>query len=277
MPKTSRKTKTSKAAAEEESSGGSSPVNETTSEVILPKSGGIIKKKSGKSSKVQKEAELFMADVLPNLRKEMVQKKRANFDLTSFSDYFHTDSGYVPTFILPLFHFIGKSEVICSRYGAFDKRHCVKTSAGVDKVMWVSRNIDQSNLTEELMAYLNQKYSPEWYKIPSTYAARAKAASLAGFEGKFKTVLTNIYFDNFINREGVKVETINPVLSFEPCLPPPPPKIRTGKKKNDKESKEVEEGAEVDVVQPVDVGAQEVPIPPIIGGGGDDESSEEEE
>jgi len=184
--------------------------------------GGISKKKSKKATnqKMQKEAELFINDVLPNLRKEMVRKKKVNFDLKEYATYLKPDSGFVPTFCLPLFHFMGKNEILCTRYGLYDGKHSVKTTAGHDRVMWVSKNIKQDQLSEEMMTYMNRRFSPEWYKIPSSYGLRAKAAANNGHEGKFRVILVNVYFDSFINKEGEKVETINPVLAFEPVTPP---------------------------------------------------------
>lgn len=195
----------------------SEDVAAASTKVVVPsKKEKKARKQKVESIKKRKEVDMFVEDYLPNLKKEMLVKKKPSFDLSKYADYFKPDSGYVATFILPLFHFIGKNEIVCTRYGNYNGKECVKTNAGFNRVMWVSANQKKMGIDEDVMNYLNRRFSAQWYKIPYRDAFRAKAVASTGHEGKFKVILTNVYTDSFVNKEGETVQTLNPVLSFEP-------------------------------------------------------------
>lgn len=212
--------------------------------------GGIIKPSPFSSKKrTEKAISQFLTDILPALKKEMVKRKKESFSWEPYLPYFKADSGYIQTFILPLFRFLEKDEIICNRYGLFDNRHMVKTSAGFERVMLLSRHCDEEEFSPDVQQYLTKRFGKEWFKIPSKDGFRAKAASASGYEGCFKVILTGLFEDSFQDvTTGETVYTINPSLMYEPCRPPPPKKER--KKKEDK----------VVANAVVEVGAQETPI-----------------
>jgi len=191
----------------------------------------------------------------------MIRHKKEPFSWDNYAAYFKPDSKYLATFILPLFKFLEKDEIICSRYGAFENRHMVKTSSGFERVLLLSKHCDPEELTPDVQQYLNQRYGKEWFKIPSKDGFRAKAAAAAGHDGCFKVILTGMFEDSFIDSQtGDTILTINPTLMYEPCRPPPPKKER-------KPASSSKASASVTVPP---VGAQEVEIPPL-------EEEEEEE
>lgn len=190
--------------------------------------GGVSKPKNAAKKKKKEQAfSQFITDVLPSLKKEMIRKKKEAFDWDDYSKYFRPDSGYVATFMLPLFRFLLTDEIICDRYGNFDNKHRVKTAVGHKRVMDLSENSDVLELTPEMIHYFNKRFGVEWFKIPSKDGFRAKAAAAAGYDGQFKVILTGLYEDSFTdNATGKEVITINPTLMYEPVLPPPPKKER---------------------------------------------------
>jgi len=230
----------------------------TTSEkeekVTSPKisAGGVIKPSTASATKKRTEKAIsrFLTDILPALKKEMVRRKKETFSWEPYLPYFKADSGYIQTFILPLFRFLEKEEVVCTRYGLFENRHMVKTSAGFERVMLLSRNCDEEELPAEVQQFLTKRFGKEWFKIPSKDGFRAKAAAAAGYEGCFKVILTGLFEDSFQDTQtGETVYTINPSLMYEPCRPPPPKKEKKSKKTTS------------DVVE---VGAQEMPIEKLL-------------
>jgi hypothetical protein len=124
-------------------------------------------------------------------------------------------SKFKPTFILPLFNFLGKNEITCTRYGKFDngKRHMVKTTNGYEHASLLMGHCD---FTPEESEFLMKKYYAEWYKIPSKDEAKVNAAQEFGNKGHFKVILTGLYEDSFLDSEGNKIFTVNPVLRYEP-------------------------------------------------------------
>lgn len=249
-----KKQQTSSSSSTDSSS--STPPLVVTTPISKPSSSSAAKKKHLKGM------EQFLSDVLPNLKKEMLRKKKEPFDLAAYNDYFKSDSGYLATFILPLFHFTAKNEVICTRYGNFDGKHAVKTTAGFDRVMLISKNSDPEQFTPELEAYCMQRFGREWFKIPSKDSFRAKAAASAGHDGQFKVVLTGVYFDSFISKENTEVETINPILAYEPVRPPPPKKEKVPKAAVSSSSPK--ENPTVTVVPPPAIGQPEEDSIPLL-------------
>lgn len=217
----------------------------------------------------------FLTDMLPALKKEMVRHKKEVFSWETYMPYFRPDSKYVSTFCLPLFRFLEKDEIICSRYGCFENRHMVKTSAGFDRVMLLSRNLDSDEFPPDVQQYLTQRFGREWFKIPSKDGFRAKAAAASGYEGQFKVILVGMFEDSFQDTStGEMVYTINPSLMYEPLRPPPPKKERKPKqpKKENKEEEKEESKEEVEEEEGVvEVGAQEIPISPLPETDGEDE------
>lgn len=235
--------------------------------------GGIIKPSTAASSKKRSEKAIsqFLSDMLPTLKKEMVKRKKESFSWEPYLPYFKSDSGYIQTFILPLFRFLEKNEIVCSRYGLFENRHMVKTSDGFERVMLLSRHCDSEELPSDVQQYITQRFGKEWFKIPAKDGFRAKAAASAGHEGCFKVILTGLFEDSFQDvKTGETVYTINPSLTYEPCRPPPPKKERSVKPKavSSKEKKEEKEEEEEEDVEEdddhrrdlVEVGAQEIPL-----------------
>jgi len=240
----------------------------------VSKGSGVSKPSSNSSAKKRTEKAIsqFLSDTLPALKKEMVKRKKEPFSWEHYQGYFRADSGYIQTYILPLFKFLEKDEIVCSRYGLFDNRHMVKTSSGFDHVMFLSKHCDSETLSPEVQQYLSQRFGKEWFKIPSKDGHRAKAAASAGYEGCFKVILTGLFEDSFTDSQtGQVIHTINPSLAYEPCRPPPPKKERAApvSKKNKKKEKEEEEEEEEDGGDEggssilVPVGAQEVPLEPL--------------
>lgn len=228
-------------------------ISSENSVTTKPLAGGIIKPKNATKKKKKEQAfTQFITDVLPSLKKEMIRKKKEAFDWEDYSKYFRPDSGYVATFMLPLFRFLLTDEIVCDRYGNFDNKHRVKTAVGHKRVMDLSENSDVLELTPEMIHYFNKRFGVEWFKIPSKDGFRAKAAAAAGYEGQFKVILTGLYEDSFTdNATGKEVVTINPTLMYEPVLPPPPKKERKPVTKKPKQP--VEEVSS----------AQEVPVEPL--------------
>ena len=64
--------------------------------------------------------------------------------------------------------------------------------------------------------FIMKKYGREWFKIPSKDETKVTAAQTFGDKGAFKIILTSVYEDCFIDKDGKKVMTINPVLRYEP-------------------------------------------------------------
>lgn len=216
----------------------------------------IAKTKSKK--RTEKAIGQFLSEILPTLKKEMVRRKKEPFSWSNYEAFLKPDSGYVQTYILPLFKFLEKDEIICSRYGCFENRHMVKTSFGFDRVMTLSRHCDADELTPDVLTYLTQRYGKEWFKIPAKDGFRAKAAAATGHEGCFKIILTDLFEDTFQDvQTGQTIRSINPSLLYEPCRPPPVKKEREKKPRKVKEEEEEEEGGEEEErISP----AQEVPL-----------------
>lgn len=231
------------------------PSSASSSSPPISISSGSISKSSSSSAvskkKADKAIQQFIADVLPALKKEMTKSKKEPFSWEPFLAYFKPENGFVATYCLPLFKFLEKSEIICSRYGCFEGKHTVKTDEGFQRVMLLSKHCDTSELTPDMQQYLLSRYGKDWFKIPSKDGFRAKAAASSGHEGKFKMILTNIFEDSFIESStGKVIYTINPVLSFQPLLAPTPKKAKAPKKPSSSSSSP----------PPPAVGAQEVPL-----------------
>lgn len=175
------------------------------------------KQNTPKLNKKEKAIQQFMLDVLPSLKKTVKQQKsRSNtFRIREYGDtYFKSDSKYVPTYILPLFHFLGTEEITCTRYGNFDGKHMVKTSAGFTHASFLLNHCDELNENERNIVM--QKYGKEWFKIPSKDGVKASSAFRYGEKNEFKIILVGIYEDSFITDDKTEVLTINPILRYEP-------------------------------------------------------------
>ena len=226
--------------------------------------GGKSKGKGGNGKKIEKDIEAFLKETLPSLKKEMHKRKREPFKLSEYADYFKEKSKVIPTFLLPLFNFVQKTEVVCTRYGCFSGKHMVKCAEGFNRVMILSKYADPEQFTPDVQKYCTQRFGKVWFKIPPKDGYRAKAASAAGHDGMFKVILIGVTFDSFLDKEtNEEVKTINPNLLFEACLPPnksvssasqqnvdesaePAKKKRkrSSKKKSKKEDEEEEEGGD---------------------------------
>jgi hypothetical protein len=175
-------------------------------------------KPGAKKSKKDQTLEHFLLDTLPALRKNMKQAKiaQSSFKIRDHNDYFKANSRYIPTFILPLFHFLAKEEINCSKIADFDGKKFVKTDAGFVHASFISHQA--VDLTEEDVSYLMRKYGKEWFKIPSKDYVKAVSASKYGDKGEFKVTLIGVYEDSFVNSEGQEILTINPILRYDSCV-----------------------------------------------------------
>ena len=175
--------------------------------------------KAKKKSRKDQAVEDFMLLQLPSLRKELKLRKKnqAAFQIRdpAYQKYFSPNSKFTPTFILPLFQFLGKNEIVCTRYGKFNggSRHLVKTDNGFTHVSLLMANCD---FAPEEAEYLMKKFGTEWFKIPAKDESKVSAAQAFGTKGHFKVVLTGLYEDSFLDKEGNKVQTVNPILRYEP-------------------------------------------------------------
>lgn len=234
-----------------------------------PISGGVVKPSKETSSKkrTDKAIEQFVTSNLPALKKEMARRRKEDFQWDNYAKYFKPDSKYLATFVLPLFKFLEKTEIVCVRYGCFDNRHMVKTTAGFERVMLLSRHCSEDDLPADVQQYITQRFGKEWFKIPSKDGFRAKAAAAAGHEGAFKVVLTGIFEDSFVDNEtGQTILTVNPSLSYEPVRPPVVKKEKEKKEKKDKKKK----------VDEIPIGAQEVELELLEPNGGGEEEGDDE-
>lgn len=198
---------------------------EPPSEDGNPKTTGV-----GKKTKNDILLEDFTIGTLPALRRDMKKAKanQAAFKIKDHSSYFGKTSKHIPTFILPLFHFLGREEIICSRVCDFNGKKFIKTDAGFAHASFIINHA--LDLTEEEKEYLLRKYGKEYFKIPSKDFVKASSASKYGDKGEFKVVLTGLYEDSFMNDDQIEIATINPILRYESVKPKP----TTGEKKEKK-------------------------------------------
>lgn len=172
---------------------------------------------SSKLSKKEKAVNDFMMEILPAMKKTLKQKKANSspFHIKDHSEYFQASSHFKPTFCLSLFHFLGKNEIHCSRYGNFEGKHLVKTHDGFKHVQLLLSHCD--SLSEDECKYLMTRFGKEWYKIPSKDGVKAQSASKYGTRGEFKITLIGLYEDSFYSvDEDKEIKTINPILKYEP-------------------------------------------------------------
>jgi len=169
-----------------------------------------------KLSKKEQAVQDFMLDILPALKKNLKQKKSQSqaFRIRDHGEYFTASSKFIPTYLLGLFHFLGVEEIVCSRYGNFDSKHMVKTSAGFNHASLLINHCD--SLGENEISYLMKKFGKEWFKIPSKDGVKASSANRYGDKGDFRVILVGLYEDSFRDSEGAEVFTINPILRYEP-------------------------------------------------------------
>ena len=179
--------------------------------------GAGAKQQASKLSKKEQAVQDFMLDILPALKKNLKQRKtqESQFKIKEHAEYFQPTSKAIPTYCLRLFFFLGTEEIICSRYGNFSgNKHMVKTDAGFNHASLLINHCD--SITEEESSYLMKKYGTEWFKIPSKDAAMASSANHFGDKGLFKMILVGLYEDSFKNDTGEELQTINPILRYQP-------------------------------------------------------------
>ena len=246
--------------------------------------GGV--KKPPKTTRVKKDKtksiQNFLNEVLPALKKEMVKKKTEPFSLAPYADLFKPDSKYIATYLLPLFRFLEKNTIVCNRYGCWDGKHQVKTTAGFERVMYLSKNLDEASFPADMQQYCTSRFGKEWYKIPAKDGFRAKAAFSNGFEGCFTVTLVGVYTDSFLDDKGQTVLTVNPVLSYDSVRPPAPKKEKVKKDKEEKKESVprvvIESEGEGDSVSPIGefpgVGAQQSQMEPLVLSDDEDEEND---
>lgn len=174
-----------------------------------------LSEKPSKKSKKEQLVEDFVMGQLPALRRSMNTRKKQQgvFQIREYSHYFDAKSAFTPTFLLPLFHFLGKNEITCTRYGQFDMRHMVKTTDGFNHVSFLMANC---SLTEDEGNFLMKKFGKEWYKIPAKDQGRVATCVRDGDRGEFRIELVGIYEGSFRDDEGNMIKTINPSLRYYP-------------------------------------------------------------
>lgn len=186
----------------------------------------------------------FLKDVLPSLRKEMKRSKKEKVDLSLYSDYFNgKHASKKATYILPLFHFLGKDEIHCTRYGQFDNRHLVKTIDGFNHSIFLGEQCGDA-LSENEVQYIMKRFGREWHKIPARDSFRVSNASRSGTNGEFKIVLNGILEDSFYDKEkDVWISTLNPVLDYIPIIrnESAAPEVKESKKADKKKEKKEDE------------------------------------
>lgn len=189
------------------------------------------------SKKTEVAVQQFMQDVLPTLRKEILKKKPTSFDMSSIQDYFVAGSKVKPTYLLPLFHFLNKNEVVCNRYGVFDGRHMIKTTDGFNHVMTLSKYAD---LSPDETDFITRRFGKEWHKIPAKDQYKVQTAMKTGFNGLFKIILVGVYEDSFRDEDkGEEIFIVNPILKYEPvrALKPASEKVEKIPKESDTKPK----------------------------------------
>lgn len=198
---------------------------------------GLADGAAAKKTKNEAIIEQFMIDTLPALRKNMKKAKidHVAFKIQNHGNYFKSNSGFLATFILPLFHFLGKEEIICSRVSDFDGKKFVKTEAGFHHASFIINHA--LDLKDDERDYLMRKYGKEYFKIPSKDYVKAMSACKYGEKGEFKVILTGLYEDSFLNDKAEEIITINPVLRYDPVRPKPEKKKKEKKEKKEDEVK----------------------------------------
>lgn len=140
----------------------------------------------------------FIGSVLPALRKELSMKKKVKFDISEYDRYFTEKSKFLATYVLPLFHFLRKNEIVCTRVGEYDGKVMIKTAEGFNHTTKLLNFLgNQDQISEEERTYLLSKFGKEWFKIPFKDKVKAMGASRLGEEGCFKVILTGVHFDKF--------------------------------------------------------------------------------
>lgn len=177
-------------------------------------------RKSSKARKTEAAVQQFINDILPSLRKEMSQNKKmkSSVNLGDFAMYFHPSSKVRPAYLFPLFHFLNRTEIICTRYGNFNGSHKVKSADGCAHALLLSQSVD---LTEEENQYIMRRFGRDWHKIPAKDGNIAMNAHRTGHMGQFKITLVGSYEDQFLDSQtGETIYTLNPVLSYEAIKAP---------------------------------------------------------
>jgi hypothetical protein len=174
-----------------------------------------------KKSRKDQIVDDFILTQLPALRKEIKLKKKVEkqFNIREYPQYFVQNAKCIPCYLLPLFHFLGRSEIVCSQYGVFNgNKHMVKTTEGFNHVGILTSSCP--DISAEEASYLMTRFGREWFKIPAKDQARVASAYRYGDKHEFKVILSGIYEDSFFDDEGFEVFTINPVLRYEAVLKP---------------------------------------------------------
>ncbi len=195
------------------------PANKRRKAEDTPEDNGAKPASAGpRKTKKEQALEQFMLSTLPALRKNMKHAKalQSSFKIRDHPEYFAANSSFIPTFILPLFHFLSKEEIICTKVADFDGKKFVKTTAGFTHAAFISNQA--VDLTEEDTQYLMKKYGKEWFKIPSKDFVKASSASKYGTKGEFKVTLIGLYEDSFKNDENEEIFTVNPILRYDPVI-----------------------------------------------------------
>lgn len=206
-----------------------------------------------KKSKKDQLCDDFVMNELPALRKEMklMKKEQSSFDIKEFSEYFKPGSKWTATYCARLFYFLKKNEIVCSAYGVFrGNTHMVKTIDGYNHCCFLASACG-AELTAEDSAFMFRRFGKEWFKIPQNDEERVKIAVRKGEKNYFKVILTGLYEGSFfgenrVTKEKEEIFTINPILRYEPYIPPTP-KAKKEKKTSEPTSSQPVDQAPADV------------------------------
>lgn len=185
----------------------------------------------------------FIDSVLPALRKEMAKKKKNVFKLDDHADLFLPNSPIRPAYLLPLFHFLGKNEILCDKFREFDSKAMVHTKDGFNQCMKINKYSTPDVISEHELTEIMKRFGKEWHKIPAKDKVRVAAAIRAGASGEFKIILSGIYYDSFYDDKGEEIKIAVPILNYEgirakvvqvelPAMPEKPKKQRKSKKES---------------------------------------------
>lgn len=188
-------------------------------------------------SKKELLLEDFVVNQLPAMKKEIKLKKKGqkSFNVRDYPQYFKANSGFMPTYCLSLFNFLGKNEILCTHYGIFHNptRHMIKTVEGFNHANLLLTSLGVDALTGDETEHIMKKFGTEWFKIPAKDEPRVSSAYRFGDKHQFKVILTGIYEDSFFDEDGEEIITANPVLRYEPYRAPATTQPRAKKAKKD--------------------------------------------
>lgn len=174
----------------------------------------------------------YISRVLPSLlqssqEKEdsLLSKPSTIYDIneldTKYGDVFRGESIRKAAYLLPVFHFLGKSKIIVTQYNTFQGKLHVRTkepSVLVDKIL------KHGDLSEEQKQCLISRFKrSEWFKIPLNDEVFIRRACEKGHNGKVEIYLKNVK-ETFMHDPTTfeKIPLLVPELRYQPVATPAP-------------------------------------------------------